>query len=210
MAQMAPLPPSDPARRKPLATRLGARLVTRRGVGTRLVASTLMGLWRYRALSRKATLFALIGVVNTAIDYAFFLVARDALQRSPGALAWFGSVVEGCGCGSPATILLIAANMMSWSVAVSASYIMNSSITFAAESGRQLRWRAYLTFVIAGIAGLIANTTALVFAAQILALPVWFSKGLAILASFVVNFTLSHFYIFRVRNRPAADSGDGS
>jgi putative flippase GtrA len=37
----------------------------------------------------------------------------------------------------------------------------------------------------------------LVFAAQILLLPVWLAKGLAIIASFVVNFSMSHFVIFR-------------
>ena len=66
--------------------------------------------------------------------------------------------------------LLIAANMTSWIVAVSGSYILNSSITFAAESGRKLRWRHYLAFLVAGIVGLIANTATLVFAAQILLL----------------------------------------
>jgi len=29
---------------------------------------------------------------------------------------------------------------------------------------------------------------------------VWAAKGLAILASFVVNFSLSHFVVFRPRN----------
>jgi putative flippase GtrA len=30
-------------------------------------------------------------------------------------------------------------------------------------------------------------------------LPVWLAKALAILVSFVVNFTLSHFVVFRPR-----------
>ncbi len=38
----------------------------------------------------------------------------------------------------------------SWLVAVSGSYVMNSYVTFAAESGRRLRWRAYGTFVASG------------------------------------------------------------
>ncbi len=94
---------------------------------------------------------------------------------------------------------------MSWTVGVSSSYILNSSFTFAAESQRQLRWRAYFTFVFAGIAGLIANTTTLVVAAQIFLLPVWAAKGCAILASFVVNFSISNFIIFRVRTRVAEE-----
>jgi putative flippase GtrA len=82
---------------------------------------------------------------------------------------------------------------------------MNSSITFAAESGRKLRWRDYTAFVLAGIVGLIANTATLVVAAQVLLLPVWFAKALAVLASFVVNFTMSHFVVFRPRAESSAD-----
>src|SRR5581483_5057012 len=114
------------------------------------------------------------------------------------------SFSDACGCGNAAAISLIAANTLSWVVAVSGSYIMNSSITFAAESGRQLRWRAYFAFVASGVAGWLANTAALLVAAEVLLLPVWLSKGLAILASFVVNFSLSHFVVFRARP-PAAE-----
>jgi putative flippase GtrA len=81
---------------------------------------------------------------------------------------------------------------------VTGSYIMNSSVTFAAESGRKLRWRAYAAFVGAGIAGLIANTVMLVFGAKCLLLPLWIAKAIAILASFLVNFSLSHFVVFPV------------
>jgi putative flippase GtrA len=93
----------------------------------------------------------------------------------------------------------VVANLISWSVAVTGSYVMNSSITFAAESGRQLRLRAYLTFVASGIAGLLVNTATLLFAAEILLLPVWLAKAVAILASFLVNFSMSHFVVFRPR-----------
>ena len=153
-----------------------------------------------RALSTKAVSFALIGVVNTVIDYGVFLVARAALSRSPAAVALFDSLAHSCDCGNAATISLIAANTMSWIFAVSASYVMNSSITFAAELGRKLGWRSYFAFVVSGIAGWLANTAALVVAAEVLLLPVWLAKAVAILVSFVVNFSLSHFVVFRVRD----------
>jgi putative flippase GtrA len=35
--------------------------------------------------------------------------------------------------------------------------------------------------------------------------PVWLAKAVAILASFCVNFTLSHFIVFRTRHKPALD-----
>ncbi len=161
--------------------------------------------WRNRALSLKAASFALIGVVNTAVDFGVFLLARSALEASSAALAAFAALAGGCHCGTPQAVLLIAANVMSWTVAVSGSYVMNSSITFAAESGRKLRWRAYLTFIVSGIAGLIANTAVLVFAAQGIGLTVWLAKALAILASFVVNFWVSHFVVFPVRVTPTRD-----
>jgi putative flippase GtrA len=157
--------------------------------------------WRHRAVSLKALSFGVIGVLNTAVDYGVFLLARAAYERSAMALAGFAWVSHACACGRPETILLVAANITSWLVAVTGSYIMNSSITFATESGRKLRWRDYLTFVVSGIAGLIANTATLVFAAQFLLLPVWLAKAVAILASFIVNFSLSHFVVFRVRDK---------
>jgi putative flippase GtrA len=155
--------------------------------------------WRDRALSLKAAAFGLVGVVNTVVDYGVFLFARAQFDKSPPALAAFAWFSDACGCSNAAAFSLIAANTLSWIVAVSGSYIMNSSITFAAESGRQLRWRAYFAFVVSGIAGWLANTAALLVAAEVLMLPVWLSKGLAILVSFVVNFSLSHFVVFRAR-----------
>jgi putative flippase GtrA len=159
-----------------------------------------------RALSLKAISFALIGVVNTAVDYSVFLAARAVFSRLPAAQALFDSVSASCRCADPTTVSLIAANMVSWTIAVTGSYVLNSSITFAAESGRKLRWRSYLIFIASGVVGWLANTAVLVFAAQVLHLPVWVAKAVAILASFVVNFSLSHFVVFRARPQPNADA----
>ena len=137
--------------------------------------------WRNRAVTFKAAVYALVGLVNTAIDYGVFLVAH----------AVFG-------------LPLVAANTLSWTVAVSNSYWLNSTITFAAESGRKLRWSAYFTFVASGIVGWLVNTTALLVAVELLLLPVWQAKLLAVMASFIVNFSLSHFVVFRApRSLPA-------
>ena len=139
--------------------------------------------WHARALSLKAASFAVVGVVNTFIDLGIFLAAYNVL-------------------GLP----LIPANVLAWLIAVSGSYVMNSFITFAAESGRQLRWRSYGAFVASGVAGVIANTTTLVVASYWM--PVLAAKLLAIAASFVVNFSLSHFVVFRTRERQAERSAD--
>jgi putative flippase GtrA len=132
--------------------------------------------WRERGISLKAASFAMIGVVNTLIDLAVFLLAYN-------------------GFGVP----LVAANVLAWLVAVSFSYVMNSFITFAAESGSRLRLRDYGTFVASGIAGVVTNTTVLVIAAYWM--PVLAAKLAAIAASFLVNFSLSHFVVFRSRDR---------
>jgi putative flippase GtrA len=159
----------------------------------------LLGEWRGRTISLKALSFGLIGLVNTAVDYCVFLIARALIDRSTAAMMFFASISDLCRCGSATSISLIGANTVSWLVAVTGSYVMNSTITFAAESGRQLRWRAYLTFVVSGIAGWITNTACLLVAAEVLLLPVWVAKLAAVFVSFVVNFSLSHFVVFRVR-----------
>jgi putative flippase GtrA len=154
----------------------------------------------------KAVTFALIGVVNTVVDYSVFLLARAVLERSATALSLFDALAQRFHFASAAAILLMASNLISWSIAISGSYIMNSSITFAAESGRKLRLGRYAFFVGSGVVGLTANTATLLFAAQILLLPVWLAKACAILASFVVNFSLSHFVVFRARGTPEIKS----
>jgi len=161
-------------------------------------ARLLLG-WRNRALSLKAIAFGLVGLVNTVVDYCVFLLARAAFDRSAAAFAAFASLSSLCECGGAAMFSLIAANTISWIVAVTGSYVMNSFITFAAETGGKLRWKAYLTFAASGIAGWIANTATLLVLAEILLLPVFIAKAFAVLASFVVNFSLSHFVVFKVR-----------
>lgn len=165
----------------------------------------LLERWRERTLSLKAITFALIGLVNTVIDYSIFLVAQRLYAQSPAALNLFAHTAVSCGCASAATVALIAANMTSWIIAVSGSYVLNSSITFAAESGRKLRWGSYAMFVASGVVGWLANTATLVFAAQFLLFPVWLAKAVAILASFCVNFLLSHFIVFRTPRKPVLD-----
>jgi putative flippase GtrA len=141
--------------------------------------------WRARGVTLKAASFALVGVFNTFVDLGVFLAAYNVLK-----------------------LPLIPANVLAWLVAVSGSYVMNSFITFAAESGRRLHWRAYAAFVASGIAGVITNTTILVVASTWLGMPVLGAKLRAIAASFVVNFSLSHFVVFRTRERRVEPSAE--
>jgi putative flippase GtrA len=138
----------------------------------------LQNAWRERALVLKAASFAMVGVVNTVVDATVFFVAYLHLTSS-----------------------LIIANVMGWVAGVTCSYVLNSFTTFAHESGGKLNLRGYATFAASGILGVVANTTTLVVAAQFI--PVWAAKGCAILVSFLVNFSMSHFVVFR-RRTPTA------
>jgi putative flippase GtrA len=152
-----------------------------------------------RAVAVKAVSFALIGVINASVDFVVFSLFYYFI-------------------GFP----IVVSNLISWFVAVTGSYVMNSMITFAAESGRKLALKAYGSFLLAQIAGLLANTATIYVVAAVVPLlwrllfgpdapldwrghaidPVLVGKVLAIGASFLVNFTLSHFVVFRVR-RPS-------
>jgi putative flippase GtrA len=74
---------------------------------------------------------------------------------------------------------------------------MNTFITFGPESGRVLRWRDYATFIASGVAGMVTSTATLVALSYVM--PVLAAKLLSILVSFVVNFSLSHFVVFKKR-----------
>ena len=155
-------------------------------------------------LLRKAVSFGLIGVINTAVDYSVFVVGVKLLENT----AVDQSVLI-AGLKLPGKLVL--ANVLSWSVAISCSYALNSFFTFAAESGRKLTWRRYATFAASGIVGLIANTTTVVVADALLhplllGASVYVAKLLSIGVSFVVNFSMSHFVVFRPRTRPASES----
>jgi putative flippase GtrA len=127
-----------------------------------------------RPLVAKIASFATIGVGNTLIDFGVFTFAYKVLE-----------------------LPLVPSNVLAWLVAVSVSYVMNSLITFHAESGRALNRKGYFTFVASGILGVIAATTALVVLTYFM--PVFAAKFGSILVGFVVNFTMAHFVVFRAK-----------
>lgn len=135
----------------------------------------LIAAWHERAIVLKAMSFAAVGLINSAVDFAVF------------SLAYYGFGWS-----------IVPANILSWSVAVTGSYVMNSLTTFAHESGRELNLKAFVSFALSQAAGLVANT-ATVFVASYF-MPVLLGKVLAIGASFLVNFSLSHFLVFRKRH----------
>ena len=127
-----------------------------------------------RAILVKAVSFAMIGLVNTGIDFGVFTFTYYYL-------GWH----------------IFVANPIAWLMAVSNSYVLNSMITFAAETGRRLSPKAYITFIFSQGGGLIANTTTVVILSYFM--PAWMAKIPAIGASFIVDFTLSNLVVFRRR-----------
>ena len=131
--------------------------------------------WRERAVALKALSFALVGLINTAVDAAIFFLLLGYVTSS-----------------------LAIANVTAWFVANTGSYVMNSLTTFSAETGGRLRVKDYAGFVGSGLVAVTASTIAVVVAAQFM--PVWAAKAIAILVSFAVNFSITHFVVFRPRS----------
>lgn len=140
------------------------------------ILESLRKAWHGRALALKAASFAIVGVVNSAVDFAVFSFAYYYLA-----------------------LPIIAANSLAWVVAVTGSYVMNSTITFAAESGRRLALKHYFSFALSQVAGFLANTGTVWCLVELAHIPAWAAKVAAIAVSFAVNFSLSHFVVFRAR-----------
>ena len=135
--------------------------------------------WRERAVALKAVSFALVGLVNTAVDATIFFLLLGYVTPS-----------------------LVTANVTAWFVANTGSYVMNSLTTFSAETGGRLRPKDYAGFVGSGLVAVTASTITVVIAAKFM--PVWAAKAIAILVSFAVNFSITHFVVFR----PKSDRAD--
>jgi putative flippase GtrA len=128
--------------------------------------------WRRRTMLAKLFGFASIGFINVAVDVSVFTIAFQLL-------------------GLP----LILSNVISWLVAVTGSYTLNSKITFGRETGGALSIGRYLRFVASGIAGVIVATSVLVLLAPYTNIPA--AKLASIVVGFGVNFCMSHFFVFR-------------
>src|SRR2546421_13111184 len=138
------------------------------------LAERLAGAWRERAVALKALSFALVGLVNTAVDATIFFLLLAYVTPS-----------------------LVIANVTAWFIANTGSYVMNSFTTFSAETGGRISARHYAGFVGSGIVAVTASTITVVIAAKFI--PVWAAKGIAILVSFAVHFPITHFVVFRAR-----------
>jgi putative flippase GtrA len=134
--------------------------------------SQIAAAWHSRTIVAKLVSFATIGVLNAAVDLTVFSIAYKLFQ-----------------------LPLVLSNVIAWAVAVSGSYAMNTKLTFGRETGGAFRWEHYLRFAASGVLGVIVATTTLVILSQYT--NVFAAKFVSILAAFGVNFSMSHFVVFR-------------
>ena len=142
------------------------------------LSERLFAAWRGGAVSFKAMSFALVGLINTAVDAAIFFLLLAYVTPS-----------------------LVVANVTAWFIANTGSYVMNSFTTFSAETGGKLSLKHYAGFVGSGLVAVTASTITVVLAAKFM--PVWAAKAIAILVSFVVNFSITHLVVFRTKSEGA-------
>jgi putative flippase GtrA len=157
------------------------------------LAERLSAAWRERAVALKAMSFAVVGLINTAVDATIFFLLLAYVTPS-----------------------LAIANVTAWFVANLGSYVMNAFTTFSAETGGRLSLRHYAGFVGSGLVAVTASTVTVELAARYLPVmapklgearlgtvtaAVAIAKAIAILVSFAVNFSITHFVVFRARER---------
>ena len=138
--------------------------------------------WHERAIALKAISFAMVGVVNTVIDFSVFWTAAITI------------------CGWP----LIAANVLAWLIAVIVLLCDEFLHHLRPGIGPHAALARLRDFRASGVAGMVASTGDGLVALVLLCCRCWPPSWLSILVSFVVNFSLSHFVVFRAR-RPQGD-----
>jgi putative flippase GtrA len=141
--------------------------------------------WKQRTLLAKLFSFASVGMLNAAVDLSVFAVAFQIIH-----------------------LPLVASNVLAWAVAVTFSYAMNTKITFGRETGGALSLGQYLRFAASGIFGVTVATTVLILASHHTIVPL--AKLASIAAGFVVNFSMSHFVVFRGRHAAPRASSNAS
>src|SRR5262249_51313308 len=110
-----------------------------------------------RELAFQMFRFGLVGLMNAGVDAVVFFTAIATLGLIAPALSheW----------------ALIVANTLSFAVAVTSSYVVNSRFTFR-KKHEDLNFRDYVLFVASQLGGFVANTAALVIASKYLPLLV--------------------------------------
>lgn len=119
--------------------------------------------------------FAIVGVINTIIDFAVFF----ALYELAG---WN----------------MIYSNICAFLVAVTNSYFMNKYFSFAHHKEKRISMAEFVIFVTASIATLSLSTAILVLGEPYL--PVLYLKIIAAIITPLLNFLIYRFVIFQKKS----------
>lgn len=130
---------------------------------------------------KKMASFGAIGLINAVVDYAIFFILLIVFLRPNGL--------------EDNAIPIAITNFFAWGFAVTGSYILNSKITFKHESGGNLTWKHYASFAAGGLIGMAANTITVLILK--LFMPLLIAKLVAIGVSFVINFSIARFFVFK-------------
>ena len=121
----------------------------------------------------QALRFMLVGVLNTAIDFAVFF-----------------ALVEGFG------VAIVPANVLAFATAVINSFFLNKYWSFAGRTSSRPNTIQLPLFVAVNLVGMVLSTGILWWLAGFF--PVWLAKVLATVASFIWNFVASRQLVFRL------------
>lgn len=120
----------------------------------------------------QATRFGIVGVMNTAVDYAVFLLLFYAV-------------------GLPSVV----SKVISYSAGVVNSYIFNSRWTFKEQSRDSARQKA--RFLLVSLAGCAAGAGAVKLFVDVLGWAGWLGNGASICLTVGINFLGSKLFVFR-------------
>ncbi len=114
--------------------------------------------------------FGLVGVINTAVDFAVFVLLYRLTGIDP-----------------------LLCNGIAFLVAVTNSYLFNHHWTFR-QSGRPLSFAAYVRFVALNAGGLVIGTIAILLLGGLV--PLEIAKLVAAGITLIWNYTCSKLFIF--------------
>jgi len=120
---------------------------------------------------RQAGKFAIVGVLNTALDAGVYLVLAHGLGAWP-----------------------VAAKSISYGAGVLNSFCWNRSWTFRAEASAR---QTLAPFVLVNLAALGLNAGVMHVSLDALALPEWLCLALATGAAFLWNFAATKWVVFK-------------
>ena len=123
-------------------------------------------------ISKKIFRFAMVGVVNTLIDFIVFLLLIHKANFDP-----------------------ILANILAFLISATNSFFMNSRWTFGVKNIAIYRISTlYIHYLLVNSIGVLISTTSIFFLSKFV--TVEGAKLIAILLAFAWNFTASNFLIF--------------